>query len=107
MTDDIIPLEEARRHKAAQEISVTPETAVDENDADKGRPSQRDKLIACASAADLWHDADGTGYATLAVGEHVEHYLLRSKGFRLWLGYRFYKAYKGAPGALTLKANRQ
>ena len=103
MTDDPILLEEARRHKAAQEISVTPEPTVDENDADKGRPSQRDKLIACASTADLWHDADGSGYATLAVGEHVEHYLLRSKGFRLWLGYRYYTTYKGATGAQPMQ----
>ena len=111
MTDDPIPLEEARRRKAAQEIGVTPQKP----DAIKGHvlppleeeaevgSSQRDKLIACASAADLWHDADGAGYATLAEREHAEHHLLRSKGFRDWLRYRFYKITKGAPGAQPMQ----
>ena len=78
---------------------TTPEKEVK----DEVGSSQRDKLIACAAAADLWHDADGAGYATLAVGEHLEHYLLRSKGFRLWLGYRYYTTYKGATGAQAMQ----
>ncbi len=101
MTDDPIPLEEARRRKTEHETNATPEKPVEEND-ERG-PRQRDKLIACAAAADLWHDADGTGYATLAVRKHAEHYLLKSKGFRLWLGYRYYRAHKGAPSAQAMQ----
>ena len=81
------------------DVVAMPKGTVDENGADKGRPSQRDKLIACASAADLWHDADGTGYATLTVDNHAEHYRMRSKGFRDWLSYRFYQDHKGAPSS--------
>ena len=111
MTDDIIPIDEARRRKEAEEAD-TPETSAEDDIATAAKlvealriavSSQRDKLIACAEAADLWHDADGTGYATLAVQDHVEHYLLRSKGFRLWLGYRYYKAHKGAPSAQPMQ----
>ena len=80
-----------------------PITTPEKEEKDEAGSSQRDKLIACASAADLWHDADGTGYATLAVDEHDEHYLLRSKGFRLWLGYRYYTTYKGATGAQAMQ----
>ena len=87
MTDDIIPLDEARLRKAEQETNTTLQMPVEENDG--GSSSQRDKLIACAAAADLWHDADGTGYATLAVREHAEHFVMRSKGFRQWLGSRY------------------
>ncbi len=73
MTDDIIPIDEARRRKEAEEAK--PETSVEDDPGAaalvealrKAVSSQRDKLIACAAAADLWHDADGTGYATLAV----------------------------------------
>ena len=109
MTDDIIPIDEARRRKEAEEAK--PETSVEDDPGAaalvealrKAVSSQRDKLIACAEAADLWHDADGTGYATLAVRDHVEHYLLRSKGFRLWLVYRYYKAHKGAPSAQPMQ----
>ena len=83
MTDDIIPIEEARSRKA-KKTTVAPQKPVEQKD--KGGSTQRDKLIACAADADLWHDADGTGYAALAERGHVEHYLLRSKGCRDWLG---------------------
>ena len=35
--------------------------------------------------------------------EHAEHYLLRSKGFRLWLGYQYYLTFTGAPGAQAMQ----
>ncbi len=102
MTDDIIPIDEARRRKAAQgEAAQDAPAPAEEND--EVGSSQRDKLIACAAAADLWHDADGTGYATLTVLKHKEHCLLRSKGFRLWLGYRYYTMHKGATGSQAMQ----
>ncbi len=100
MTDDIIPLEEARSRKTMK-TTAAPKKPVKQND--EVGSSQRDKLIACAMDAELWHDADGTGYTTLAVRDHAEHYLLRSKGFRLWLGYQYYTTYKGAPGAQAMQ----
>ena len=53
--------------------------------------------------AELWHDFDGIGFASIVVGEHVEHHLLRSKAFRDRLRYLFYKATKGAPGAQAME----
>ena len=87
--------------ESTTEVAAAAVAPVEEND--EGRSSQRDKLIACAADAKLWHDADGTGYATLAVREHEEHHLLRSKGFKDWLRYRFYKATKGAAGAQAMQ----
>ena len=70
MTDDIIPLEEARRRKT-KKTTAAPMKSVKQND--EAGSSQRDKLIACAADAELWHDADGTGYATLAVEARAVH----------------------------------
>ena len=116
MTEDIITLEEARRRKAAQGEAAQGETApgaviqpgegaavAAAEEKDEVASSQRDKLIACAADAKLWHDADGAGYVTLAVREHAEHHILRSKGFKDWLLYRFYKVHKSAPGAQAIQ----
>ncbi len=56
MTDPM-PLDEPISEPSG-DVATMPERTVDENDADKGRPNQRDKLIACASA---W----ATGSATV------------------------------------------
>ena len=64
MTDEIIPIEEARRRKAEQETDDTPQETVEEND--EVRSSQRDKLIACAADAKLWHDPG----APLSLDDH-------------------------------------
>ncbi len=101
MTDPM-PLDEPISEPSG-DVATMPERTVDENGADKGRPNQRDKLIACASAANLWHDADGIGYATAAIGHHHEHFRVRSKGFKDWLGYRFYQAHKGAPSSQAMQ----
>ncbi len=57
MTDDIIPIDEARRK--AKKATAAPQKPAKQKD--EVGSSQRDKLIACAVDADLWHDADGTG----------------------------------------------
>ena len=91
-----IAIEEGRSRKAARAPKKLQKK-------DEGGLSQRDKLIDCTADADLWHATDGIGYATLAVGDHAEHYLLRSKGFRLWLGYQYYWTYEGATGAQAMQ----
>jgi hypothetical protein len=37
------------------------------------------------------------------VREHAEHHLLRTKGFKDWLRYRFYKTTRAAPGAQAMQ----
>jgi hypothetical protein len=53
-------------------------------DGPKG-PSQRDKLISVADDASLWRCPDGVAHATVPVNGHIEHYRVRSQGFREWL----------------------
>ena len=113
MTDDnITDIEEARRRAMSK---GTPESSVDYDeteadatgaviDVDVEEPDkQRDKILACAAKVDLWHDADGVGYASVAVNDHVEHYLMRSKSFKDWLAYQYYKAHKGAPSSQAMQ----
>jgi hypothetical protein len=69
---------------------------------DKGNrraKSQADELVSLASAAELFHNADGDGFASVAVGPHRETHRLKSKGFRRWLSRQFHAAKKKAPTA--------
>ena len=65
------------------------------------RPSQSSTLVALALKAgcQVWHTGDGDPYATIAVGEHQEHWPVRSRGFRRWLAQVYYRQTAGsAPG---------
>jgi hypothetical protein len=58
--------------------------------------SQSDTLIRLAAPADLFHTREGTGYADINVNGHRETHALRSKGFRRFLAYEYYKETQGA-----------
>ena len=85
-------------------------TALDEAIAEEsgetgGRgPTQADILIALASAAELFHTPDGTGFADLDINGHRETWPIRSKGFRRWLARRFFEATQGAPSSEALQS---
>jgi hypothetical protein len=66
-----------------------------------GKDGQATQLVKLAEDAgvELWHDRDGNGYASIPVDEHVEHWPLRSRGFRLWLRRRYYEEQESAPNA--------
>ena len=68
------------------------------------QPKQTDTLIELASRAELFHTADGTGYADLDVTGHRETWPIRQKGFRLWLTRAFFDATGGAPNSEALQA---
>ena len=55
-------------------------------------PSQATILIELSVGAELFHDADGKGYATIDIDDHRETWPIRSKGFRDWLARMFYMA---------------
>ena len=55
-------------------------------------------------AADLFHTADGTGFADLEITSHRETWPLRSKGFRRWLTRCFFETTTGAPGSEALQS---
>lgn len=64
-----------------------------------GRENQSATLVRLAGDAELFHDADGTAWATVQVGGHRETHRVRSKGFRVWLARRYYEEAGKPPGA--------
>jgi hypothetical protein len=67
-------------------------------------PSQADILIELARAADLFHTADGTGYADFEVKGHRETWSIRSKGFKKWLAHGYYEETGGAPSSDAMQS---
>ncbi len=55
-------------------------------------------MLQVASDADLFHSAEGDGFATVKVcgpaGDHVETWPIRSRGFKRWLRGEYYRATK-------------
>jgi hypothetical protein len=54
-------------------------------------------LLDIASAAGLFHTADGTAYADLPIDGHRETWPIRSKRFRGWLRQHYYERTWNAP----------
>lgn len=67
------------------------------------KATQAGELAALAEDADLWHTPDGKPYASLRVDEHIEHWPINSRGFRDWLGYKFYQEEGKVPGSQALQ----
>jgi hypothetical protein len=67
------------------------------------RGSQATQLVALAEAAELFHDAAGDAYATVASEGHRETYSVRAKGFRRWLARAYYERHEKAPGSQALQ----
>ena len=53
-------------------------------------PNQATSIAEMAAGWDLWHTAAGDGYATIPVGEHREHWPIRSQTFRRYVAKVFY-----------------
>ena len=68
------------------------------------QPKQTDTLIELASRAELFHTADGTGYADLDVTGHRETWPIRQKRFCLWLTRAFFGATQGVPNSEALQS---
>jgi hypothetical protein len=75
-------------------------------------PTQREKLISIGLDADLWHDSDGSTFATVKVDQHEESFTIRSTAFHHWLTREYGeqnpvrvqgKTCPSAPSAQTLK----
>lgn len=67
------------------------------------KESQAQMLVRLAAPADLFHDPDGTPYATVPVEDHPETHPVRTRGFKGWLRYRFYREQDKPPGAQALQ----
>src|SRR5690606_16687421 len=49
--------------------------------------------------AELFHDPEGNAYATIEVDGHAETWPVRSKGFKRWLGHRYYEDAERVPSS--------
>ena len=63
-----------------------------------------DVLLNVATAAELFHASDGTGFADLIIDGHRETWPLRSKRFQAWLRQQYYERTWDAPSPAALNA---
>jgi hypothetical protein len=68
------------------------------------RPKQADVLIELAAEAEPFHDRHKLGFVDIFVSDHWETWPLRSKTFKRWLGYCFFKRIHGAPGSEAMQS---
>jgi hypothetical protein len=98
-------LEELRKENAARCKPPLPDEQVRKiaDQAEKyvpgeaGQGARRDSVakrlvdLALQEVVEFWHTPEGVHYASVQVGEHIEHWPLESEAFRAWLEYRFYR----------------
>ena len=77
--------------------------ARDRAKAPSGKPA-KDTLVELAADAELSHTPEGKAFADFVIRGHRETWPVRSKGFKQWLGYRYYVATKSAPNSEALQA---
>jgi hypothetical protein len=95
----------ARLKRAGCRVTALDEAIAEESGDTGGRgPTQADILINLAESADLFHAADGTGFADLDINGHRETWPIRAKGFRRWLARSFFEATQGAPSSEALQS---
>jgi hypothetical protein len=95
----------AQLKAAGCRVTVLDQALAEENgDAGGREPKQADILIGLAADADLFHAADGTGYADLKISGHRETWAIRSKGTKRWLAQRFFEETGGAPSSEALQS---
>src|SRR5262245_57325981 len=63
-----------------------------------------DTLIRIGLEAALFHSPDGTAFADLMISRHRETWLVRSRGFRRWIGKRYFEVTRSAPSAAAVGA---
>lgn len=66
--------------------------------------SATDVLLNVATAAQLFHASDGTGFADLIIDGHRETWPLRGKRFQGWLRQQYYERTWDAPSPVALNA---
>jgi hypothetical protein len=95
----------AQLKKAGCRVTALDDAIAEESGDVGGRgPTQADILIDLAGSAELFHTADGTGFADLEVNGHRETWPIRAKGFRRWLARRFFEATDGPPTSEALQS---
>jgi hypothetical protein len=69
----------------------------------EAKPTQAELLLKLAAEAELFHDLNRKGYATIPVKGHFETWPIKSMAFRDWLRGLFYKAHGKPPGGQALQ----
>jgi hypothetical protein len=67
--------------------------------------AQRDRLLALGLRAELWHDPNGTPFASVSQHGHVEHHPIGSQSFTNWLINAFMEQHDppAAPSSTAVK----
>ena len=105
--DDLASFETLRAQlkEAGCRVTLLDKVLAGEDSDTGGRePKQADVLIALAAEADLFHTADGTGYADLEINGHRETWAIRSKIFKRWLARLFYEETRKAANSDSLQS---
>ncbi len=91
--------------KAGCRVTALDDAIAEERGDTGGRgPTQADILNGLAQTAELFHAADGAGFADLDINGHRETWPIRAKGFRRWLARRFFEETGGAPSSEALQS---
>jgi hypothetical protein len=69
-----------------------------------GEPSQTDVLLKISESAELFHVAEGTGFADIIVDGHRETWKVSSTGYKDSLRHGYYDETGGAPNSESLQA---
>ena len=89
--------------KSSDNVVVLPSKQAEEAAADQGNETQKDALIRLGSEAKLWHDPDQQSFASFSIKGHTENHPLRSKPFKSWIRWQYYKETEKAPGSQALE----
>jgi hypothetical protein len=74
----------------------------EDDEAAKGKPTQRELLIEIAKTAELWHTQDFEPWATVDYDGHREHWPVKSSGFRRWLEATYYAQHESGPSSQAM-----
>ncbi|MBY0578450.1 MAG: hypothetical protein K2P57_05325 [Burkholderiales bacterium] len=77
--------------------------ALQATDEPKKGSMARELVEFITAKAELFHNADGDGYATFHAGSHDETWKIESKGFREWLCAAFFRDFEKIPSDAALK----
>jgi len=85
--------------EAAERLADSFDVDVDEN-VTVDRPSQATQIVDMAlGSVSLWHSDEAEPFATMGVNGHQENQPLRSRAFRDFLDYSFYRSHDKAPNS--------
>jgi hypothetical protein len=92
------------KHAGCRVTALDKAIAAETGDVGVRGPSQAETLVELSAAVELFHTADGTGFADVIINGHRETWAIKSKGFKLWLTRRFFEETKGAPNSEALQS---